>query len=263
MGDTKLQAMTEAAETYQDLLVPALMEEWAPRVADGAKIGNGDRVLDVACGTGVVTKEAVARGAAVTGYDLNPGMLAVAQKHVPKAGFQQGDACDMPFADGSFDAVTCMYGLMFFPDRPVALREMKRVLVPGGRLAVAVWDSLENCEAYAMMAALFDRMAGPAAGDAVRLPFALGDASALSSLLSSAGFGGVEVKSVTGKGRFPSVEVMLSADLRGWLPTMGVDLDEERIQEILQEAESVFAKYVQPDGTVLFDSPALIATGGA
>ena len=152
MTDHTFRRELDAATGYQELLVPALMEEWAPQVADAAGIRPGDRVLDVACGTGVLTREAAIRAGptgAVTGLDLSPEMLAVAARLSPALRWQQGSAEALPFADHSFDAVVSQFGLMFFPDPVAGLREMMRVLALGGRLAVAVWGSLADTPAYA------------------------------------------------------------------------------------------------------------------
>src|SRR5687768_9630852 len=175
---------------FENLFVPALFQEWAPRVCSAAKLRAGDRVLDVACGTGVVAREAARRvgpAGSVTGLDLNLGMLAVAKRLRPDIVWRQGDAGSLPFDAGAFDAVVSQFGLMFFADRVGAIREMARVLAPGGRLAVAVWDSLDRTPAYAAEVALLERMAGPAAADALRFPFCLGDTGQLAGLFSAAG----------------------------------------------------------------------------
>src|SRR5688572_12161452 len=177
MTDPTLHEMIELATSYQDQVVPALMEEWAPRVADAADIRRGDRVLDVACGTGVLARAAASRAGSsgtVTGLDRNPGMLAVASRLSPTLRWQQGTAEALPFPDQSFDAVISQFGLMFVPEPAVALREMMRVLAPGGRLAVAVWASLSDTPAYAAEVAVVERLAGSAAGAALRTPFVLG-----------------------------------------------------------------------------------------
>ena len=166
MTNQTIRRDLDAATGYQEVLVPALMQEWAPRVADAAGISPGDRVLDVACGTGVLTREAARRagpGGAVTGLDLSPEMLAVAARLSPELRWQQGSADALPFPDQSFDAVVSQFGLMFFPDPVAGLREMMRVLVPGGRLAVAVWGSLDVTPAYAAEVELLERLAGRAA----------------------------------------------------------------------------------------------------
>jgi SAM-dependent methyltransferase len=185
-------------------------------------------------------------------------MLAVAQKLAPKIEWRIGLAESLPYAAESFDAVVSQFGLMFFPDRAAAIREMMRVLTPGGRMAVAVWESLERSEAYPLEVALLERLAGPRAADALRAPFVLGDRSELEKLFRDAGAGSVEIATHRGTARFPSIRTMVEADLRGWLPVMGVTLAEEKIQSILSEAEQVLSQYLTDEGIVEFDAPAHI-----
>lgn len=264
MEDARLQAEIEGAKAYEALHVPALFEEWAPRVLDAARVGRGHRVLDVACGTGVLARAAAERvggGGAVIGVDPNPGMLAVARRLSEGIRWEAGVAEDLPTEDGTFDRVVSQFGMMFFIDRNAALQEMMRVLFPDGRLAVAVWDSLENTPAYARAVGLLDRMAGANAANALRAPFVMGDRSELEELLRGAGAQDVEGISLMGRARFPSLRVMVEADLRGWLPAMGVDLEEDLIMAILSEAEEELGEYVTADGHVEFPSPAHIVSG--
>ena len=252
-----------AARAYEGLHVPALFREWASRVLDAAQVGPGDRVLDVACGTGVLAREAMSRVQQdnhVAGLDVDPGMLAVARELEPRVDWRHGLADALPWEDESFDAVVSQFGLMFFPDRAAAVREMLRVSRARGRLAVAVWDALERSEAYPEEVALLERRAGPQAADALRAPFVLGDTDALQDLFKEAGASNVEVNTVAGSARFPSVRTMVEADLRGWLPIMGVQLEDELIESILDDAERELAGYVQPDGSVCFRAPAHIVT---
>jgi hypothetical protein len=152
---------------------------------------------------------------------------------------------------------------MFFSDRSQALREMVRVLKPGASMAVAVWDSLDRSEAYAEEVGLLQRLAGKEAADALRAPFVLGDKAELTALFEASAVQSVGVETHTGTACFPSVRTMVEADLRGWLPVMGVVLQEEQIDKVLSEAEAVLAKYVTGDGKVVFSSPAHIITGRA
>lgn len=254
------------ARAYESVHVPALFRQWCAPALDAAHVRTGQRVLDVACGTGILAREAVRRvgpSGTVAGVDPGHGMLAVAGELAPDIEWKEGVAESLPFPSASFDAVVSQFGLMFFPDRGKAVREMLRVLKPGGKLAVAVWDSLENSDAYPVAVDLLERLAGPAAADALRAPFVLGDKDALASLFTDAGATSVNVETKGGTARFPSIRVMVEADLRGWLPVMGVFLSEEKIETILAEAEGALADYVTADGQVVFRTLAHIVTGVA
>jgi SAM-dependent methyltransferase len=258
------EAEIQAAEAYEDLHVAALFAEWAPRVLDAAVVKAGDVVLDVACGTGVVARAALERvgdGGSVTGLDRNRAMLAVAERLAPAARWRCGDVAGLPFDDESFDAVVSQFGLMFFADRGAAIDEMLRVTRRGGRLVVAVWDALEASPAYPIEIELLERLAGSPAAEALRAPFVLGDTDELAGLFEASGVGETTVDTIVGTARFPSVRSMVEADLRGWLPVMGVYLEEDVIAHILREAEQALARFVTADGSLVFESPAHIIAG--
>jgi len=264
VNESMLDDQIAGARAYENLHVPALFKQWCPRMLDAAGVEAGDKVLDVACGTGILAREAAARvgsSGRVAGIDPGRGMLAVAREFAPNVEWREASAESLPYRDQSFTAVISQFGLMFFFDRSKALREMIRVLTPGGKLAVAVWDSLENSDAYPIEVEVLERLAGKAAANALRAPFVLGDKDALIALFEGSGVESVAIETVTGKARFPSIKTMVEADLRGWLPVMGVFLSNDKIQSVLEEAETALAEYVTAEGDVVFNAPAHIVTG--
>jgi len=263
MSEPTQQAQIDAANAYERLFVPALFGQWASKVADAAQIQPGQRVLDVACGTGILAREVVLRTGSsgrVTGIDPNPGMLAVARQLALAVEWREGVAESLPFPEQSFDAVVSQFGFMFFTDQRQALREMMRVLAPGGLMVIAVWDSLDSIPAYAAEVALLEQTAGQPAADALRAPFVLGSREVLATLFAGAGVTPAEITTHHGTAKFPNIQTMVEADLRGWLPVMGVRLTEEQIGNILQEAELALSSYATVDGQVMFHLSAHLVT---
>jgi SAM-dependent methyltransferase len=262
-SESATAAQIEAAEAYEKLFVPALFGEWAPKTVAAAGIAPGDRVLDVACGTGVVAREALDRVGErgfVAGLDKNPGMIEVARRLSPRIDYSVGDAAALSHPNGSFGAVLCQFGLMFFGDREAALRETKRVLAPDGRFAFVVWDEMKTAPAFAMLAASLDRYIGSKAGAALHAPFALGDRRALRELFTCAGISSVGVATESGTARFPSVRVFVEAEVRGWLPVMGVEPSADQVARVLEAMERDLRGMVSADGTLTVPMSAHIAT---
>src|SRR5262245_30808227 len=213
------QVTKSAAEVYEEFFVPALFQEWAPRVADAVGLRTGERVLDVACGTGVLTRAAADRvgpAGVVVGLDVNDGMLEVARRRAPQLEWRQGRAEALPLEPRSFDSVVSQFGLMFFQDRAAAIGETMRVLRPDGRLALAVWDSLDRSPGYAALVALLQRLIGSRAANALRAPFVLGDLAVLLGAFKAAGIDDAKVTTTRGTARFPSIQAWMYADVRGW-----------------------------------------------
>ena len=255
------QVTRSAAEVYEEFFVPALFQEWAPRVAAAAAIRPGQKVLDVACGTGVLAREVASRaapGGEVAGLDRNDGMLAVARRQAPGIAWRQGLAEALPYNAGQFDAVVSQFGLMFFDDRQRALQEMLRVLRPGGRLAVAVWDRLETSPGYAAMTGLLRRLFGEPVAAGLRAPFVLGDPDELRALFAAAGMPDARVATETGTARFPSIEAWVHTDVKGW--TLADLIDDAQYRQLLQAAQTELRRFTGADGSVAFASPAHIVT---
>ena len=215
------QELIDAGHGYESLFVPALFETWTKHLIAGAAIQEGAHVLDVACGTGVLARNALSRvgpSGRVVGIDPAPGMLAAAAEIEPRVDWVLGAAEAVDAADGSFDSVVSQFGMMFFADRQRAADEMFRVLKPGGSLAVAIWNSVDENPAYGDIIQVLQEQVGMAAADALRLPYSLGDAAESTSVLQRSGFADVKVDTTVEAARFPSSRHMVEAELRAGKP---------------------------------------------
>jgi SAM-dependent methyltransferase len=253
------QVSGDAAEVYERCFVPAIFGPWAPQIADAAKVASDDRVLDVGCGTGVLARAAadrVADASQVTGLDLNEGMLAVARRLRPQIDWRQGDATKLPFPDGSYDVVVSQFALMYFPDRGAAIREMVRVLRPGGRLAVAVWGPYERATGYVILTEIARRRCGKAAADVLTAPFQLGDEDTVHVLFQEAGVDDPGIELRDGTITFPSIEVFVETEVKG--SPLEPLLDEESYRGLVQEAREKLLPFCSAGGEVVMPMDAFV-----
>jgi SAM-dependent methyltransferase len=255
------QLAHDAAVAYEKDFVPAIFAQWPPVLAEVAGMKAGDRVLDVACGTGILAREAADRvgpTGRVTGLDLNEAMLAVARRLRPQIDWRQGDAAKLPFEDGAFDVVVSQFALMFFPDQVAALREMWRVLAPGGRLAVAVCAPIAHTKGYSVLAGLLRREAGDRAAAMVEGYFAIGDEAALQRLCKAAGIAGASVLTREGWARFASIDDLVRIEIKG-SPLAGL-VDETSYQRVLKSARRELGDFCDKQGKVSLRLDATIVT---
>ena len=201
-----MDSMSYPAESYENLMVPGLFAPWSSYLIQSANPQPSERVLDVACGTGIVARQIaphVGTPGTVIGVDLDPDKINVARAAADREGlvieWQIGPAEQLPFPDGNFDLVLCQFGLMFFTDRNSALTEMHRVLRTGGRVVLSVWQSLERAPFYQTLDEVSRRHLGKSSVGEV---FSLGDANEVRKLLTGAGFQDVEIESVSITARF-------------------------------------------------------------
>jgi len=243
------QITAEQAERYESQFVPAIFGGWAPLLADVAGIRTGQRVLDVACGTGVFAREAARRLAgtgSVTGLDLNPAMLAVAARITPAVHWLQGDAEDLPFDDGEFGVVACQAALMFFGDPDRALREMRRVTAVSGAVAVQVFDTLAAQPAYSRLVEVVTRQAGPEAASLLGAYWVHGDLDLLVARLSAAGLRVTRSISRVGTARFASVDDVVRVEITA--SPLASRISDEAYARILVDARAALAPFTEAGG---------------
>jgi ubiquinone/menaquinone biosynthesis C-methylase UbiE len=194
MSEAQLFVATTFTEIYERILVGPLFRPFAEQLIARVAPDRGDSVIDVACGTGIVARVARERlgpEARIVGVDVAPAMLAVARTVEPTIDWREGNAVALPVSGGEqFSILTCHQGLQFMPDKPAAIREMRRVLAPRGRVAIATWRALEDIPEMRELNAIAEQHVGRI----VDSRHSLGDGNALKRLMVDAGFNNVNVK---------------------------------------------------------------------
>lgn len=210
------QLAGDAAESYERHLVPVIFRRAAERLVARAGVARDDRVLDAACGTGIVARTAttvVGPHGAVTALDRNRDMLAVAATAAagttPSVELVEGVLEDLPFDDDSFDVAIVQEALQFVEDPATVLRELARVTAPGGTVAASVFRGLDHHPVYATLTEALRRHVGEAAATMMASPFAFGDADRLREVARDAGLLDVRVVVAHGSERFPSVAALV------------------------------------------------------
>ena len=210
MSATHTKFVGSIPEKYEEHLGPLLFRFYAEDLANRVSIGDGKKVLETACGTGIATaslRRVLPDKVEILATDLNEPMLEVARARrgdLHNVVFEQASALDLPYDDAAFDAVVCQFGLMFFPDKLAALKEAARVLKPGGQLLFNVWDSFD-WNPIARIAS--ETIAGFFAEDPpsfIKLPFAYYEIDPIKALLHEAGFSNLEINVIRSLSERPS-----------------------------------------------------------
>jgi ubiquinone/menaquinone biosynthesis C-methylase UbiE len=223
---------------YDRFMGPTLFEPYAQEMAARLPAG-ATRVLEIACGTGRVTRHLLGKLPAdncmLVATDLNEPMIEEAKKTIvdPRLTWRAADAQALPFPDAAFDAIVCQFGLMFVPDKLLAMREMKRVLAPGGTLLLAVWDSLANNPASQRLHQLAFSTMVDNPPTFMALPFSMHDARALDALAAEARFSSHKVDTVAKEGVAATANDLATGFVRGnplYLQLMERSIDADAFQ---------------------------------
>jgi ubiquinone/menaquinone biosynthesis C-methylase UbiE len=262
-------AMQQASfpEMYERWLVGALFRPWAELTLDDVRLSAGERVLDIACGTGIVARvarERLGNTGHVVGIDISADMLAVARSVAPGIDWREGSADALPLRDGEqFDVVVCQQGLQFFPNKPAAAAQMRRALKKGGRLAVATWRPDEESPFLRDLRRVAESHLGPVAD--ARHSF--GDAEPLEALLRQAGFHDVRSGTLSrtmrfGDTRFPRMNAMALVGMSAAGKSMDGKQRQSVVEAIVNDSASVVQRYTDGSGIAFAISTNLATATG-
>jgi ubiquinone/menaquinone biosynthesis C-methylase UbiE len=253
-------------EVYERFLVAPLFRPFAQALLDRAHLTRDDRLLDVACGTGIVARlarEVIGERGRVVGIDVSPAMVGMAKSVAPSIEWREGDATHLPAAgDDTFTVVTCHQGVQFFPDKPSAVREMRRVLAPGGRLAIAAWRSADDIPIMRDLQRIAEKHLGPI----VDRRHSFGDAETIRALLTEAGFGAIAIETVTLPVRmsdatvFPQLNAMALMGMSTAAKAMGEE-ERSRVAAVITTESIEAARPYLVGPAIVFDLASTIATG--
>lgn len=251
-------------EMYEEALVGPLFRPWAEITFDELHLAPGDRVLDIACGTGIVArvaKERLGDTGQIVGVDLSPDMLVVARRVGPGIDWLEGDATALPLNDEErFDVVVCQQGLQFFKDKTAAVAQMSRALRTGGRLAVSTWLSDEEIPFMRDLRRVAERHVGPIADPR----HSFGNGAQLEALLRDGGFTGVRSQVISrtirfNDRRFVRMNAMALVGMSEAGKAMDKDERKRAAEAIGSDSESVLQAYADGPG-VAFELSTNLAT---
>ena len=255
------QVSHNAAEKYEQFASRYYMGPWVAELITLADLRTGERVLDLACGTGVVARQAamqVGPTGQVTGLDLNAGMLAVARATPSLPGttinitWVEGSAMAMNLRNASFDVILCQQGIQFFPDKLSSLREMRRVLVPGGRLLLSVWRSASPYNTAVGRA--LQRYVGAEAATTYLASRVVPDAAALRRMIEDAGFLAVEICTRAMKLHLPSIETFVLQHLSSSPIAAALEaLSDAQRAEFAKDVKLALRPFAEGDGVAVPD----------
>ncbi len=265
MSEAQLFVATTFTEIYERVLVGPLFRPFAEQLVARVALNRDDSMIDVACGTGIVARlarERLGPDAPIVGVDVAPAMLAVARSVDQSIDWRQGNAAALPVNKGErFTVLTCHQGLQFMPDKLAAMREMRRVVAPGGRVAVATWSSLDDLPEVVRLHAVAERHVGKIADSR----HSFGDAAALRQLLIDAGFRDVNVDTIAHDVQFPdgALFARLNAMAVIGMSEKGKAMTEaqrgELAQRIASESQNVIGQMTK-SGTFVLPLSTLVAT---
>lgn len=257
MADNKFKLADGAARIYEEQKVPTVFGPLAAATVERMPPQDGDSILDLACGTGILARTLRQRASAdttVTGADFNVGMLAVAAEVAdPALGpikWREANVMDLPFADGAFNKLYCQQGFQFFPDEQMALREMRRVLKLGGRLLMTIWRG--DSALFETVAQVLGKRFDQAMADKAMLPFRYGGRDNLIERMGAARFSDISRDCLPMDRVIVDSHQAIELEIAG--SPVAVDLtgiDTADMQEIVAQCRAALGQFRQGDELIL------------
>ena len=253
LGTFQLQG--DAAKIYEEQKVPTVFRPLAELTLQRVDVPKGARIIDVACGTGIVARllsEKVGDSGSIVGVDLNAVMIEAAQRYsqVSNIEWRQGDVVNLPFEDNNFDLAFCQQGLQFFPDKIAALNEVRRVLAPGGSLVLTVWSSISPL--FAAIADAVGRYVSDEASTSALSPYAFRDIAVIKALVLEAGFAGIQTENLVVERRIgPAKESIPNEIFGGSVGPFVAKLDESTQKALFDDIGEALRGFVEHDGIVV------------
>ncbi len=258
----KFRLTQAAARKYDDHSVPAMFGPLARATMAKVSLPEGAHVVDIACGTGALTREIATRlrgNGRIVGADLNDTMIELAIQRHPTdahvATYVASDVCDLPFDEGSFDLAFCQQGLQFFPDKQAALVEIRRVLRSGGQLKLTCWSAISPFNKS--LSDALARHVGEAASDKAKAPFSLRDGGVIAELLEGAGFAVQARDSIVLERRFEDLfEQIMALPVAEDLSEAGKEATDAVVEDVAAGLEQ-YAKgniFIVPQEAHLFEA---------
>ncbi len=216
------QLKGNAPEAYEKYIVPAFGHSWAKDIVERAALKKDDRILDLACGTGLVARcsfEALGKAGHITGIDINEAMIKKAREICPtkttSIEWERGDVNALPFSNSEFDVILCQQGFQYFSDKSRALKEINRVLSASGRLLFSVWRDIKYFPFYLALSDALKQYVSPEYAKALASAFSLGDSTFLREILKTAGFKKIHINIAIKQMRFSPIKEFLIGGFAG------------------------------------------------
>ncbi len=258
MSKNGWQLTGNAPDAYEQHIVPAFSRAWALDILEKAALQEGEDILDVACGSGIVARHAISQvgtGGKVSGVDINEIMLNKAREISKKENLSiewyHNDASNLPFQDNRFDVLLCQQGLQYFPERDSALKEIYRVITQGGRLVLSVWRLMEFSPFYKVLHEIIKQNLGKKNAAILSSAYSLSDKNQLRSLIEKAGFKKINIRIVIKQMYVTDLkEFFLGGMIASPYAAAFAELNKNTQQKIIKYLESSLQDYLDDEGLV-------------